>query len=121
MNVVNEICDWLSLFCNGLFSSSAFFKKSYKLSYMSSKNGYVNVSTASKKQQSKTDNLYCFIHFPKENTHGVWPQGLIRQKGSFSFEAKYGTKWFECKIEKEGNRRYFEKIIDRIICFRNIG
>lgn len=48
---------------------------------------------------------YCLVFFPMEGTHGIWPQHLIRSTGRFSFEAKYGTRWFDCRIEKEGEKQ----------------
>jgi hypothetical protein len=45
---------------------------------------------------------HCLVFFPLEGSHGIWPEHLIRSKGRFGFEAKYGTQWFQCRIDKEG-------------------
>ena len=45
---------------------------------------------------------HCLLFFPLEGSHGIWPEHLIRSKGRFGFEAKYGTQWFQCRIDKEG-------------------
>ena len=53
-----------------------------------------NITTVSKR--------HCLVHFLGEGSYGIWPDNLIRTKGRFSFEAKYGKDWFECRIDKEG-------------------
>ena len=73
---------------------------------MACTNHSANNSTTLKKQhQRNTDDRHCFVFFPRENSHGIWPQSLIRQKGRFGFEAKYEITWFEYKIEKEGKSK----------------
>lgn len=49
---------------------------------------------------------HCLLYFPNEQSRGIWPDHLIRSKGKFGFEAKYEKKWFECRIEKEGEQRH---------------
>ncbi|CAF3971208.1 unnamed protein product, partial [Rotaria sp. Silwood2] len=44
---------------------------------------------------------YCLVSFPGEGTHDIWSEQLIRAKGYFDFEAKFGKQWFECRIEQE--------------------
>jgi hypothetical protein len=59
-------------------------------------------STVSKRQKTTTSQRYCLVLFPSEGTHGIWPECLIRKKGQFNFEAKFGKQWYECRIELEG-------------------
>ena len=70
-----------------------------------------NRGTTARRLQASTNasinNHYCLLSFPLEGTHGIWPHHLIRSKGNFSFEVKYGTQWFECRIEKEGEKNVF--------------
>lgn len=56
----------------------------------------------SKRNGSSSMSRYCFVFFPMEKTHGIWPERLIRARGRFSFEAKHGNRWYECRIEREG-------------------
>ena len=51
---------------------------------------------------SLSSKRHCLVFFPLEGSHGIWPEHLIRSKGRFGFEAKYGTQWFQCRIDKEG-------------------
>jgi hypothetical protein len=59
-------------------------------------------STISKRSKINKPERFCSVSFPSEGTHGIWRQKLIRSKGRYDFEAKFGKKWFECRIEKEG-------------------
>ncbi|CAF4856927.1 unnamed protein product, partial [Rotaria sp. Silwood1] len=45
---------------------------------------------------------HCLVSFPSEGIHRIWSQHLIRSKGRFGFEAKFGKQCFECRIENEG-------------------
>ena len=56
---------------------------------------------ATKAAASSSSKRHCLVFFPLEGSHGIWPEDLIRTKGRFGFEAKYGKDWFECRIEKE--------------------
>lgn len=81
---------------------------------MACTNNSTNKSSELKKQkQRNNDDRHCLVFFSQENSHGIWPQRLIRPKGRFGFEAKYGIKWFECKIEKEG-KSYNLRVIEFI-------
>jgi hypothetical protein len=60
------------------------------------------ISTVSKRSKAIIPERFCLVSFLSEGTHGIWPETLIRTKGQFGFEAKYGKKWFECRVEKEG-------------------
>ncbi|CAF3300774.1 unnamed protein product [Rotaria sp. Silwood2] len=68
----------------------------------------------SKRQKADTASRYCFVSFPSEGTHGIWPDHLIRGKGRFGFEAKFGKQWFECRIEKEGSMEECEKAQEQL-------
>ena len=57
---------------------------------------------ATKAAASSSAKRHCLVFFPLEGSHGIWPEDLIRPKGRFAFEAKYGKEWFECRIDKEG-------------------
>ncbi len=59
-------------------------------------------STVSKHSKMIIPERYCLVSFPSEGTHGIWPESLIRTKGQFGFEAKFGKNWFECRVETEG-------------------
>jgi hypothetical protein len=56
-----------------------------------------------KADKAASSQRHFVIYFHHEGFHGIWPEHLIRPKDKFSFEAKYQNKWFECRIEKEGN------------------
>ena len=60
--------------------------------------------TQSKRGTAVVDSKFFFVVFPNEETHGVWPEKLIRvdRKNKFAFEAKFGTKWYSCHIEYQG-------------------
>jgi hypothetical protein len=58
-----------------------------------------NVTKGSKTNMTQR---HCLVSFPSEGTHGIWPQHLIRSKGQFSYEAKFGKQWFACRVESEG-------------------
>lgn len=59
-------------------------------------------SIASKRSKAATPERFCFVSFESEGTHGVWPESLIRAKGRFGFEAKFGKEWYGCRVKMEG-------------------
>ena len=69
---------------------------------MPPKNRCVTERRTTKATTPTTTDRQCLLFFPLEGSHGIWPARLIRSKGRFGFEAKYGKQWFECRIEKEG-------------------
>lgn len=69
---------------------------------MSGKNPYEKYYRTTNSTNAKPTERQCLVLFPSEGTHGIWPESLIRQKGRFGFEAKYGKQWFQCQVEKEG-------------------
>lgn len=73
-----------------------------KLFDMSWKNRGTTVRRMNNTATALMGKRHCLLFFPKEDTHGIWPDHLIRSRGRFGFEAKHGKEWFECRIEKEG-------------------
>lgn len=59
-------------------------------------------SAVLKRSKAPKPERFCLVSFPIEGTHGIWPESLIRTKGRFAFEAKFGKEWFECRVETEG-------------------
>ncbi|CAF2901043.1 unnamed protein product [Rotaria sp. Silwood2] len=70
------------------------------------------MSTASKRSKTIEPEHFCFVSFPSEGTHGIWPENLIRTKGRFGFQAKFGEQWYECRVEMEGTKEECEEAQD---------
>ena len=73
-----------------------------KIVFMSSTIDRAAHRRATKAAASSSAKRHCLVFFPLEASHGIWPEDLIRSRGRFGFEAKYGKDWFECRIWKEG-------------------
>ena len=69
-----------------------------------------------KRRAAAVDSKFFFITFPSEGTHGVWPEKFVRVDGKnkFSFEAKFGTKWYSCRIDYQG-KSWCKRFIDRLM------
>jgi hypothetical protein len=69
---------------------------------------FPSLQTQSKRRSAAIDSKFFFVTFPSEETHGVWPEKLVRidPKNKFALEAKFGMKWYSCRIECQGKNEF---------------
>ena len=113
VSIKRLLCTHVCLFflpCLVRWSVSRLFDR-WEFISMLSKNRGATYRRHTKAVASTAAKRHCLVSFPVEGSHGIWPEHLIRSKGRFGFEAKYGKQWFECKIEKEGSSRRFPLLL----------
>ena len=97
-----RVCFLVPVGSNPLFSNIRELSYSARWLVMSSTtNKFAGVT---RRKELTLMSVYCLVKFPSEETHGVWPENLIRRKegDKFAFQAKHGQKWFDCVVLKSG-------------------